>query len=360
MRGLDLGLGGNPTGGTISRLSCNSPEVLFPKLEWLRWYMWEASAALAFFCLCLSPHLKRVAFYNHEVPDQLEALIQIISFLPTSLQDLAIHCDQRKAKVLQDAISSFVCRCGPPLRSFNTGVPISAAAIHYLMQLPNLSNWRIVQGPPRATPTSIFPSLGEFRLEESEPLPWLHLLTSHANVRERLKSLDFPSTVIDSTLLSCVMKFQNLVTLHTRTYNRSCGEGCIFRLTDDGVGDLVATLPRLKSLRLGLPCRRNSCKNTVASLMSISIHCPDLTALETHFNTKTIVGDMKRLVDGGVGRDEAKCKLESLWVFIMPLMIREEDIETVATGFKVIFPRLKSFTGYNVGRWEQLESRLED
>ena len=364
MRGLTLGSDNKPTSDTIFRLLCNSSEVLFPKLEWLRWCMWETSPALPFSRLFLPPHLKRLTLYANPYPDpspphQLETIAQMVSFLPTSLEDLIIHSGYSEEKVVQDAVSSFICRCGPSLRSFDTWVPISEAAIYHLIQLPNLSNWNAIQGPPETIPASILPSIEDIRLDKPEHLPWLHLLTSHTNIK--LKSLDLPpSSSIGSALLSCVMQFRNLVTLHVGAYYPACTEICLFRLTDGDMENLVTALPRLQSLLLGRPCYHNSCNTTLASLVSISVHCLDLVALETHFNTQTIVGDMKRLLDGGAGRDKAKCKIESLSVWGLPLEIRDEDTETVATGFKDIFPHLKNFGHFGTVRWVQLGFRLED
>ena len=79
--------------------------------------------------------------------------------------------------------------------------------------------------------------------------------------------------------------------------------------------------------------------------------------METHFNTRTIVGDMQRLFDGGAGHGKAKCKLWGLVVGDLPLEVGGEDVETVAMGFKVIFPCLTNF-GCDDDSWRQLESKL--
>jgi hypothetical protein len=376
MRGLHLSPDGDITRNTLFRFSRNSPGgVSFPKLEWLRWDLDEMLNALTFFHLFLSPHLKRVTFHIYPgrpyIPwGQLAAIVRIISFLPTSLEHLSLMCGQGVEGPLEDVMSSLVLRCGPSLRSFGTCVPLSEAAIHHLMQLPNLRCWITVQGPPPTVPISIFPSLEELRLNEQAALPWLYLLASPeegilrngsvpTNIRETLKSLHCTrSTIVDSTLLSSILKFRNLVELCVRTFCYNPNE-CTFRLTDDNVENLAATLPRLKTLYLGEPCRLNSCDVTVASLMSISIHCLDLTVLETHFNTLTIVDDMQRLLDGGSGRDKVKCKLRTLGVWDLPFEVRGEDIETVAMGFRVIFPCLTNFPGYG-GRWYKLKSKLGD
>lgn len=173
-----------------------------------------------------------------------------------------------------------ICRCGP-LLSFKTSVSISEAATDHLMQLQNLSHWTTAQ-TPRMLPTSIFPSLESLHLNEQEALPWIHLNVSrersilgnssasaiaHSTNRETLKSLKFPSTFVDSTPLSPIVKFRNLVALGIGI---NCPNGCTFRLTDYHVENLTATLPRSKYLKLGLPCPSNSCDTTAVSLLSIS------------------------------------------------------------------------------------------
>ena len=377
MRGLDLIPYEKIPDSTLHRLSSNSPGgVLFPKLEWLCWDVYDTSIALTSFPLFLSPHLKRIALCGPGMSDiqlyQLASLVQIILVLPTSLEDLTIMCGCDEEEPLKDAISSFLRRCGSSLRRFDSCVSLSEVAIRHLMQLPNLRSWAIAQGPPRTVPSSIFPPLEEFRLHEQAALPWLHLLASHKkgvlqnsststashiNIRETLGSLTCPEdTIIDSTFLSSVLEFRNLVTL--KVDNECYGVGrCTFHLTDDDVEEISATLPRLKSLQLGRVCDSNSCRTTVASLMSISVHCPDLTSLETHFNTLTIVDDIKHLHDGGSGRGNAKCKLRDLDVGYLPLEVRGEDIETLVVGFKAIFPCLTGFGARN-SSWSGLRSEL--
>ena len=375
MRELRLGPEGNITRDTLSRISCNTPNgVLFPKLERLFWNTRTADSEIAFFRLFLSPRLKSVTLCTDigSPLGQPEAISQIISSLPISLDQLLVISRQGKGPI-SDAISSLVCRSGSSLGSFGTRVPLSEAAVRHLMQLPNLRYWKTVQGPPLDIPTSIFPSLEQLHLAEPAALPWIYLLASHrnhilqgsstlatsrANVRETLESLKCTSNsiVVDSSLLASVTMFRNLVTLCVRTYCSST-EGCTFRLTDNDVENFASGLPRLRELEFGLPCHFNSCDTTVASLLSISTHCLDLVALEIHFNTRTIVGDIQRLVDGGAQHDEAKCALWSLTVGSLQPVVREEDIETVAMGLKIIFPRLVNIS-YHKSRWYEVKHRL--
>ena len=184
MRGLYLGYDGNIPTSTLFRLSCNSPGgVLCAKLEWLRWDIQEKPNALPFFHLFLSPYLKSIALYTSSAfgfpEDLLMGLVQILPALPTSLEDLTIMCSLKEEKSLNDAISAFACQCGSSLRSFRSCVPLSEAAIHRIMQLPNLRFWAITQGPPWTAPPSTLPPLEELRLLKQAALPWLCLFTSH-------------------------------------------------------------------------------------------------------------------------------------------------------------------------------------
>ena len=382
MRKLSLDREEGITIGTLSRLSSNSPGgLLLPKLEMLHWEVDIKYTHLPFFRLFLSPHLKfvdlhtepnRGPFHQDMVP-----LIEAIPCLPTPLEHLSFTCGPWKEGPLKDVISSLVLQCGTSLRSFESVTPLSEAAFHHLMQLPHLRCLAPGYEPPRTLQLVTFPPLEELRLGWGG-LPWLHLLVErgegelrnglvpapvmlNTNIKETLKLLRCPwNTPIDSTLLSSVSLFRNLVTLYVSGNYCSVVGHCAFGLTDDDVENLSATLPRLESLQLGPPCWSNSCNTTVASLVSISIHCPGLTLLEIHFNTRTIVVDMQRLLGQGFRRDRPRCGLCRLPVKDLPLKMRGEDIGTVAMGFKVIFPRLEGFSGYGRewGVWRDVASEL--
>ena len=356
MPGLDITNECTPSAGTLSRLSRGSPDgLLFPKLEWLNCVLDYADDALSFFRLFLSPHLRRIKFYTYLC--DLAAFSQIIPALPSSLESLDVELDPKDAEHAKDALSSFVCRCGSSLRSLGIRGLLSDAATLHLIQLPNLTRWMTDQGPPQVTSTPVLRSLEHFHFKGEAILPWLRFLASDGKgTREGLKFLDLPhGTVIDSTLLFPIVNLRNLVKL--LVHNKDCGteESCSFHLTDDNVEDLAAALPRLESLRLGHPCSRNTCKTTVASLMSISIHCLDLSILETHFNTQTIVDDMQSLLNGGVGHNKAKCRLWRILVGYQPLELDSADLRTIAMGFSVIFPRMVQLVGYH---WIGLRRRI--
>jgi len=302
--------------------------------------------------------LRHVTFYTGPGVDKA-AFAQIISALPTSLESMDVGSHDDDAEPVKDALSSFFCRCGPSLRSLGTRSPLSDTATLHLMQLPNLSRWKTDQGPPQATSASIPQSLEHFEFDGGGALPWLRFLASGGEgIGERLKSLDLPDcTVIDLTFLSPAVSLRNLVNLRVFNYSCKAMDSCLFRLTDGGMEDLAAALPRLKCLWLGNACRLDTCKTTVASLMSLSIHCPNLLLLGTHFNTRTIVEYMQGLLDGGVGHDRAKCQLRSIFVGDIPLRLDSADLQTVAMGFSLIFPHMTQLVGSN-GHWSELGRRM--
>ena len=321
--------------------------------------MRKVSHGLSYFHICLSPHLRYVCLYGSSVPEaQFADLFQLISSLPTSLENFTIVCGKGEEELLKDTVSAFVCRCGSSPRAFRFYIPLTEAAIQRIMQLPNLCTWDTAQAPPQTAPLSVFPSLKHIYLRRPATLPWIHLLASRANISETLQTLKCPSgTIVDPTFLSSILKFRNLVILHVDT-RCQVGRDCTFRLADADMESLATTLPRLKELQLGPSRGCNFCNTTVASLMSISTHCLDLKGLETHFNTLTIVGDMERLLDGNSGRDSAKCQLQKLGVGYSSPGVDGEDVETVVKGFKAIFPCLMGFTDHS-GRWLELRSKLQ-
>ena len=82
--------------------------------------------------------------------------------------------------------------------------------------------------------------------------------------------------------------------------------------------------------------------------------------LEIHFNTRTIVDDMQRLLDGDSGRDKVKCKLQYLTVGNLPLEVFREDIGTIEMGFTYIFPHLEDFLPDHWQIWEKVAAEPRD
>lgn len=163
----------------------------------------------------ISPHLKCVTLNTrpsrhgaHTPWHQSAALVQIIPVLTTSLEHLSLLCGPEKDGPLGDIISSLIHWCGPLLRSFDTCVPLSEAAIHHLTWLPNPHGWTtVVQGPPRAVPLLILLPFEELRLGEQAILLCVHSFVSREKGIPRngpipatdagmtLKSLQAPSSI---------------------------------------------------------------------------------------------------------------------------------------------------------------------
>ena len=383
---LFLRLGDGISTDTLFYLSRNSPDgVLCPKLVHLTWQLGDSTVPLSLFRLFFSQRLKRVALsaYPHLFGPELEAsLPEVVSCLPSSLENMCLMCGQG-GEPLKDAISSFVCRSGPSLRGFGSSEPLSDAAFDRLMRLPNLRSWIATHEPPRTPTLATFPSLEELHLYP-KALPWLHILagngdgqpqsgitpaaTLNTNIGETLKILGFPEHIpVDPKLSSSISSFRNLVTVCVKNdyHFYPCGvESCLFRLTDDSVESLAAALPSLATLRLGEACGSNTCRTTVRSLLSISIHCLELAHLEIHFNTLSIVGDIQRLLSEGSGIGKPRCKLQSLPVGYLPLQACKEDVGVLAAGFADIFPCLACFPSDRNKRerrgWNAVASKLRD
>ena len=89
--------------------------------------------------------------------------------------------------------------------------------------------------------------------------------------------------------------------------------------------------------------------------------CRCLSIILTSYSWRLIltlaVSNIHRLLDGGAGRDKAKCELLLSVVGSSSLRVREKDNEATAMGFKVILPGLTDLERQN-GGWDQLKSKL--
>jgi hypothetical protein len=370
IRDLSLGHRVDVDHGILVRLRSASEEwgALLPNLLRLRWNITRTDAALPFFKLFLSPRLQRVGLYSYQAsqapsPDQVSTIARFISALPTSVQDLDVVCGDGGEGGLEGPLTSFLSRPGRSVGGFGARVPLSEAATLGIVQLPNLHRWRTSQEPPKAVSGPVLPSLEHLHLDEGRALPWLNFLHARGttaptgdpqqprSARKTLKAVVLATSVASPALLSSLANFRDLATVGLGDV--CSGTVCRFRLTDGDVKDFAASLPRLKSMRLGMPCGNNACKTTVSSLVSISTHCPDLMVLEIHFNTEGIQRDMRRLLNSGPGRHRSKCKLRELFVLGVPLALGETGVQTVARGLRRIFPHLTNLTTFKA-EWFQV------
>ena len=367
---------------TYSKLRLNVPPGgWFPALQSLSWSITKSNLPHAH--LFFSPNLKTIyisiSWGDSRVSQTfLPVIASTISALPTpALQFLSVQIGGHgiPPTYLKDSLSSVVLRFESSFTEFFSLTPLSDAAVNHLIHLPHLRTWHTEYPPPNYSTSSlplVFPPLRKFTLGEGAARGWLSLFkrlgdcvpstqggTPLSRVRESLESLnvgDFPDPIIDVPFASMIQTFRNLVHLDIMV---SCRDGqCIFKLNDDNVTELVTTLPRLDSLLLGYPCDENTCATTVACLLPISVHCPRLQSLGIHFNTTTIVDDLKNISEDPRYqelRSLRKCALSCLDVHEMPLTCDESDFGAVARGITVIFPNLERCDGWDEVNWELAE-----
>ena len=313
----------------------------------------------------------------------LPALTSIFSVLPApALQTLHFSPNNHDMpwEDLKNSFSSIVLRCGPSLTTLVSSVPLSDTAVDHVIRLLHLSTW-IVEGPPPNYPTShfpsVFPPLTQLGFGVTTGHGWLSLfqrLEEHVSatqsmtplyrVKESLKSLSvghFPAIpIVHISLISPIRMFRNLVTLDVAA---SCHDGqCTFRLNNNHVTELVMALPQLERLHLGPPCQENTCATSVTCLLQISVHCLKLGNLSVHFNTTSIIDDLKNIpADPQLQelRSLPRCTLQWLEVRETPLTINESDFETVVCGMRYIFPSLRYFDPLR-GTWDRLTEIIEE
>ena len=109
--------------------------LLVSKLERLVWEFDVSCVPLFLFRLFFSSHLKHVTLSDHG--PLMVPLTEVMSCLPMSLEHPSIW-RARGGEPLRDAISPFVCRAGPSLRSFGFSEALTEVAFDHLTHLPNL------------------------------------------------------------------------------------------------------------------------------------------------------------------------------------------------------------------------------
>ena len=323
-------------GRFVGLLSNNSQGngPFFPNLNGLTFVIDYIPPNLDLSRLYCSPNLRNFTLlinpYAVKNPEDLKLFDRMISRLPPSLEHLVVRCGRQDSELLRNRLSSFVLKCGSSLKRLNTSVPLSKEAILHLINLPNLADWETSQAPDKNL-KSFPPSLERFRIETPEALGWIvapphkvsvgqnnsALARPHIAARDNLKSLEIgPGITVDSKLLSCLLPLRNL------TYLMVAGtcvkKTCNFGWTDDNIHDLTFALRRLQFLYFQHLCSSNTCKSTVASLVSISVNCLDLGELQIHLNTKNIVSDMNRLIQEGTLDKRPECNVVIKRLSVIP------------------------------------------
>ncbi|KAF9780745.1 hypothetical protein BJ322DRAFT_279206 [Thelephora terrestris] len=359
--------------------------ILCPGLRELHW---EAdSYTLPFYQLLLSPKLTTLSLiyssFRGPPEEEFSKIQPVIMGLDTSsLKDLYLQwCIPEEAnRQMEPVASSVVLRCGPALEKLAIFSPLSDAAVLHIMQLPNLVTWFTMNGPPRtpdSSPSDIFPQLDHLSLAGEGSLEWLTLFArtargipsthnSHSSPnRGPVQTLGglatFPRVPVDAAFMSPIMLFRELIFLRLSSACSIMG-GCTFRLTDDDVAEIAAALPRLGDALFGTVCSANSCRTTVASLVSLSTRCRDLERLEIHFSTKNLRHNLE-----SASTDPRLDSLTSLRmrdtfhlsISDAPYTISEDDVVPVLKGFRGVFPSLAQIDG-NSTYWEGLSLRLRE
>ena len=284
---------------------------------------------------------------------------------------------------LKDSFSSVILRCGSSLTKFGSPTPLTNAAIYHLIQLPRLRSLWVGYPPPNYSASSLpfaFSPLTKLTLRGDVARGWISLLkhaedhfsatqgvTPLSQVKGSLESLRVEATLsplLDVSFTSRIQMFCNLVTLDigVRCHDES-GEGqCAFELDDDDAAELAMALPQLKHLFLGPPCFENTCATTVACLLPIAVYCPNLKELQIHFNTENIVDDLEEISENPRFRELQllpRCTLTYLDVWETPLIVGEDDFETVVDWMAEIFPSLELPREFG-GSWDKVGRRIAE
>ena len=338
-----------------------------------------------------SPNFRKISItptwsWNKTEPpfNILSTFSPTISTLPTSnLQILSVHINHYRNVWRQfKGLSSFIIlRCVPSLTEYDTTAPLSDAAVNHLLHLPHLRTLCTHGPPPDYSATSlplVFPPIERLTFGQGAARGWLSLLerledrastaqvaTPLSKAKESLKVLNIKdnlSVYIDTSLISPIQSFRNLIDLDVRVYchYENDLDRCIFELSNGNVTELAMALTQLGSLLLGNPCFKNTCSTTVACLLPISAYCAKLEKLETHFSTTNIVDDFKDIQEDPRFeqlRSVPKCPLVRLDVYEIPLTLDEPGSEVVANGMIDIFPSLTRCEGVDKS-WEELSNRI--
>jgi len=254
----------------------------------------------------------------------------------------------------------------------------------HIISLPRLRSLETDQWPPTILPPSlpeIFPSLQQIALRGPAASRWLTLL-AEKNTQKISSGTGFqpyklaPYLVqrlhcdygagLDATFISHFRVFRSLCML---VLGNGCSRAtrCTFHLTDDDINRLAMELPGLKELSLGHPCEHNTCRTTVNSLLSLSVHCGGLRKLYIHFNTWNFVRDIRHSLHNPLRRNShppSRCPLAMLEVGSIPLPVGVlgDDLFPTLAGLMDIFPGLRRISctssPHESDGWRQLAGQI--
>ena len=162
----------------------------------LRDLIWVAqSYSLPFYRHFISPRLTTFSSAYKLIPGRdpdmiLPNLPSMIAELQTSsLQSLKVDLSIDTVLALTDlnsTVSSAALRCGPSLTTLSISVSLgpSDTATQYIMQLPGLTTWTTMNGPPRvsdSSPSDAFPKLSTLHPHAEALVGWNSFLGASAH-----------------------------------------------------------------------------------------------------------------------------------------------------------------------------------
>jgi len=355
--------------GTIEKIQLNTPPGgWLAGLRAIRWPVTEYN--LPYANLFLSPNLEGIRItlsWVHNDSEARKSLLHSVALTIAALPVSRLRClviaalddDVRESlpwEYFTEQLSSIVLRCGPSLRKFGSEIPLSDKAAIHLYSLPDLHVAHFHSPPPDPSnfqPPFVFPPLTGCLFGEGATTGWLSMFQSledaaHtaqdtsplARMKISLRSIRISDDTvpINRSITSQLLMFQKLSLLKMEMY---CDEDwCWFELDDNDVRSLAMALPRLKTLILGHPCRRNTCRTTAHSLLSLSNHCAELEKLEVHFNALGFVCHWEEISENP-DTNPQRCNLKTLVIHEIPLALALYEAEQVVEGLENIFPSLE-------------------
>jgi len=376
---------------TIERMRLNTPAGgWFPALQNIRWQV--GGHNIPYTDLFLTPSLENIRIVvsclhkKSEAHTRLQDSVALaMSALPASrLRLLIIAPLNRKVHTsfpwedFTDSLSSVVLRCGPLLKTFASQIPLSGGAVNHLISLPGLRTLQFCGPPPQPSDLHLpldFPPLTTCFFAEDSTIGWLSMFqlfedrartTQDSSPLARMKesltqvSIGDDGLYINTGLTSPLLMFQKLTILKMDIY--CLEEECLFYLKDDDIKTLAMALPQMKTLTLGHPCRKNTCRTSAFCLLSLSVYCIELEQLEVHLNASGFA----RWYEETAWEPEAelpRCALKTLVVHEMPLFLDVDAVEEVSDGLANIFPSLGDIqwkAGGGGGGWEEVRKNFVD
>ena len=306
-----------------------SGRCMVPKLRDIRWLGASPEHLELMLPLIVSPVLTnfRLGVTAKDTLDASQAVPVLKALAPAhnSLVEVRIcHPTVHDPRIIH-AASDLLLKCNPDkIRTFRVVSSLSTEAFIHATQLQNLETFVIKADTTELDvqlPTSAFPSLRSLEIFATDTHSPLLQTIAHIQSSTFMDlELEFPADTLETflpttlaalrprglhqtlTMLSISpegdfdldgVTTRPILFLNQLTHldiTLICAQGrCSYKLTDENLEELVAAMPKLKSLSFGnFPCAHPA-NNTIKSLTSIAKHCKHLEQLAIHTNVEAIV-----------------------------------------------------------------------